>query len=551
MAGSAEQVGGMQTWLRRVVLAVLGPLVVLGVAELGLRALDFRHALREKMLWKPTIGGFRGTFEYLIPTEFTPPGYLWRTMANTEFSDSHGFRLPELPIQKAPGKVRIAFLGGSTTHGGFRPYPERVIRLLNNAIGENRYEALNVACSSYSTHQSLMALERWVWPYEPDVVFVYHGWNDVVVAGDGYSDREKDAWMGADGAPRVPVLDALHNYRLAGAIGWAVEAMDRGWPRQRVSFADFERNLDAMARACAERGVPMVLMIRPEQPAEHFVENPVDALAARVVERSFGTTNAHAVYRAQSERVAAIQRAVAERHPGVTACDGRQWVLDLVARRDRGEFGERVPIFFEDNCHLFEFADEMLAHHVAEALAPQHAEALRRFINSMVYEYAIAGELIAEESPREALWFIRRALARQPGAEDEQLLRELEQKALERVEFVDNFREGRWGGPAGDFETKLAKLQRCAELRPQDFGVMLQLYRLCMYMDRPGLAAGFIAYFSSQGEYEHYKWNEFNLESHYYAGRWEEALPFARTLLTLEPQHPMALEVVQAFATTP
>ena len=529
-------------------LVVLGPLVVLGVVELGLRALDFRHALRERILWKPAIGGFRGTYEFLIATEFTPPGYLWRTWPNTEFSDRHGFRLPELPIQKKPGKVRIAFLGGSTTHGGFRPYPERAIRLLNNALGEDRYEALNVACSSYSTHQSLMALERWVWPYQPDAVFVYHGWNDVVVAGDGYSDREKDAWMGAGGQPRVPVLDLFRNFRLAGGIGWVLETLDRGWPRQRVSFAEFERNLDAMARQCAERGVPMYLMIRPEQPAEHFVKNAIDALAVQVARRDFGTTNAYAVYRAQAERVAAIQRAVAQRHPVVTACDGRQWVFDIVARRDRGEFGERIPIFFEDNCHLFEFADELLAHRVAEALAPQHAEALHRFIDSLVYEYAIAGELIAEESPREALWFIRRALARQPVPDDESLLRELEQKALDRVEFADLFREGRWGGPAGDFETKLAKLLRCAELRPQDFGVMLQLYRLCMYMEQPGLAANVIGYFSAQGEYESYKWNEFNLESHYYAGRLEEALPFARTLLTLQPDHPMALETIQAAA---
>ena len=186
---------------KKIAFAACAALLALGGAETALRLGGFTYAPRQPTLWVPTVAGFQGTYEFFIPTALAPPGYVWLAAPGTPYTDRRGFRLPELPDRKEPGRIRIAFLGGSTTQGGYRPYPERTVALLNAAAGTNRYEALNAACSSYSTHQSLIVLQRLVLDLEPDLVCLYHGWNDAQLQEDGFRDDQKDAAANRAGPP--------------------------------------------------------------------------------------------------------------------------------------------------------------------------------------------------------------------------------------------------------------------------------------------------------------------------------------------------------------
>ncbi len=521
------------------------PLVLFGALEGILRLTGFQHQPREKTLWKPTISGFVGTYEFYLPTEFAPPGYIWISQANTPFTDRFGFRRPEIPFEKPPGKIRVAFLGGSTTHGGYRPYPERAIRLINDAIGENRYEMLNVACSSYSTHQSVKALERWALPRNPDIVFVYHGWNDMWVAGDGFADQEKDALLSLTGESRLVMPGWLRAPRLTGLLGKLAEVAGGPWPRQRVAFDDFSANLETMARQCAETGARMFVMIRPKQREQGFVTHPWDPNTLLYAQQTFQTTNAYELYRAQSEEIIARQRAVAERHPHVQACDGNAEVLRILERSDAGEFGENVPIWYPDNCHLLDFADEFLAQYVALTIAPEHAEAISNRIASLAYAIGMAEELLREDAPREAAWYVARARERNPDATQSVYLDQLQVQAEAYFEFADLFRTGRWGGSDPDFESKIAKLKRCLEIRPGDYGVMLQIYRVCIYMNRLEEAAEAMAGFQPQSAQHRLEWLSFMLESHLQGQRWRPARRVAEELVQMQPQHPLAREVLQ------
>ena len=172
---SLRLVGAPGAFRNKLILSVLVPLALLVLAETALRLAGFQYAARMKVLWTPTIAGYDGTFEYRLPTLLDPPGYVWRSQPNTAYTDEYGFRLPALSKEKKPGQIRIAFLGGSTTQGQRHPFAERAIRILNAALNTDRYEALNVGCSSYSSHQSLVALTRWVFDRDPDIVCVYHG----------------------------------------------------------------------------------------------------------------------------------------------------------------------------------------------------------------------------------------------------------------------------------------------------------------------------------------------------------------------------------------
>lgn len=532
-------------WPGKLALAMVVPMVLLGAMELILRIEDFQHTPREKVLWTPTVSGFIGTYEFYIDTRLAPPGYLWVSATNTPLTDSYGFRTPEIPFEKTEGKVRVAFLGGSTTQGGFRPYPERAIRLLNQTLGEDRYEALNVACSSYSTHQSLIALKRWVLPRKPDIVFVYHGWNDVNVAVDGYSDKEKDRLVGADGGARLVMPAWLRGLRLTVALAALAEKADRTWPRQRVTPEDFEANLETMARLCAKQGARMIVMLRPEQRETGFVSHTLAETERQFMLRAYGTTNTYEVYRQQADEVLAAQRAVVARHPHVAACDGHQRISDLLDLRDAGAFGEHVPIFYSDNIHLSDFADELLAQQVAMTIAPEHGLALSNRIASVDYTLVLASELYREDAPREAAWLIGEALARQPAPDHEQELLALLEQCRVTFELVDLFRTARWGGDDPVYESKIEKLKRCLELRPHDLGIVIQTYRVCGYMDRLTDATEAMSGFKPADLASYLEWLRLALNAELHSQRWNEVRQLAEHILTNFPGDPLANEALR------
>ena len=275
--------------LKKLSFSILFTILFFSVIEIALRGLKFQYEPRKKLLWKPTVSGFVGTYEFYIPTHFEPPGYIWVSAPNTPLTDRYGFRRPEIPYAKPPGKIRVAFLGGSTTQGGYRPYPERAIRLLNNAMGTNIYEMLNVACSSYSTHQSLIALKRWVLPRDPDIVVIYHGWNDIMVQSDGFSDHVKDVLLTVNKGPLGRLLSNVRRLRIAQLVGKVVDAADRSWPEQRVPFDRFVSNLKKMVKMCAEKGAHVVIVIRPE--CQRRPLPPLDEVGQAHYSRMYGTTN--------------------------------------------------------------------------------------------------------------------------------------------------------------------------------------------------------------------------------------------------------------------
>jgi hypothetical protein len=531
-------------WLgKRIALALFLTLLFFGSIEGVLRAVGFTYAPREKKLWKPTVAGFVGTFEYYIQTHFAPPGYMWVSEPNTLHTDRYGFRKPEIPIHKEPGKFRVAFLGGSTTQGANRPYPERTIRLLNAAAGTNRYEMLNIACSSYSSHQSRMALERWGLPRKPDLAIIYHGWNDSLVAEDGFSDHEKDVAMNAlaaggaqAGAKRLARLRVFHG------VGRLIDVLDVGWPRIRVPPDRFERNLSEMVRMCRDAGVQPMLVIRPNSRRRPLP--PITETAAAAYRKAGFPDEPVARYDAVHRRYTEIARQVAQRH-GALTFDALAVLDDLQARRAQGEFGDDIEIFMHDAIHIFEFAEEKLAIELACAIAPDLAPRIRAFTQTPEYHLALAREFLVDVQAFEAAWHAREAIRRAGGSLPE--AEEVLARAEELFEFVRLFREGRWGGTDNDFDSKMRKLQRCLAIRPSDFGVCLQIYRVCIYMQRIEHAAAAMAPFVPANADDAYQWLSFTLQSHVAAHRRQQARETALQILKIRPDDAHAAHILRAL----
>lgn len=535
----------MKRFASRLALAVSVTLLVLGVLELALQQAGFAHQSRQKVLWKPVISGFIGTLAFDIPTRFAPPGYLWVAEPDTIFTDRYGFRRPELPIRKEPGKIRIAFLGGSTTQGAHRPYPERTIRLLNTVVGTNRYEALNVACSSYSTHQSLKALERWVLPRDPDLVVIYHGWNDVDVAGDGYADHEKDLPVRFLRDEQRRVFNfPLFPTRTAQLLAFALDRADTTWPRLRVPPQRFEQNLDRMAHLTGASSIRTMLFTRPRARSRAL---PVAAGAVAAAYRKAGLPeDPDARYDALHLICTDIQRAVAKRYPHVALFDASAILDGLQDREATGEFGSDIRIFMRDAVHIYEFAEELLGIELACALAPELEAHIRTQVQTPDYHVARAREFLSDDQVFEAAWHTRACIRLVGGAhpEAEELLR----RAEAEYEFVRLFREARWGGPDEDFDSRIRKLRRCLELRPSDFGVCLQIFRVCEYAGRVPDAASAMADFRPATAEAAYQHALLQLRSHQAARRSPGIIATASRILSIRPDDPEALRALKSGA---
>ena len=92
--------------------------------------------------------------------------------------NQRGFRGPEFSAIKEPGKIRMAFLGGSQVfdYQG-QDWPKLVEQELTRR-GHN-VEVINAGVPGQTSTDSLAKLLTDIWLLDPDIVFACQGWNDI------------------------------------------------------------------------------------------------------------------------------------------------------------------------------------------------------------------------------------------------------------------------------------------------------------------------------------------------------------------------------------
>lgn len=98
--------------------------------------------------------------------------------------DSRGFRNPEFITPKPPGTIRLAFLGGSTTFSAEvsrdeATWPYLVVEHLRAGYPKKSFDYINAGIPGYTTRQSLKNLALRVATHDPDIIVIYHAWNDL------------------------------------------------------------------------------------------------------------------------------------------------------------------------------------------------------------------------------------------------------------------------------------------------------------------------------------------------------------------------------------
>lgn len=97
--------------------------------------------------------------------------------------NSLGYRGKEFKALKTPGTFRIVCIGGSTIFGigsssDRTTYPQFLEDILNTKIQRQRFEVINAGVPGYTTAESLIDLELRILDLSPDLIFIYHGYND-------------------------------------------------------------------------------------------------------------------------------------------------------------------------------------------------------------------------------------------------------------------------------------------------------------------------------------------------------------------------------------
>jgi hypothetical protein len=162
--------------LRRALSVLLGVFLGLGVGELAARlaGVRFRPHLRNRVYFSEPdpVLGWRNRSGLSGP--YGGDEFLTHVTLNAA-----GQRGPHHPIERTPGRVRIAVLGDSQAWGDGVADDEIFATLLDG----DGVEALNFATLGYGTDQELLVFERSAAAYRPDVLVV------AVFVGNDFSDN--------------------------------------------------------------------------------------------------------------------------------------------------------------------------------------------------------------------------------------------------------------------------------------------------------------------------------------------------------------------------
>lgn len=271
---------------------------VLVLCEWALRAVDFDHprVADRRVVWSverdAAIRQKTGLYRF-------DPACLWspRPGAELPWTDGarinpDGFRGPQLPIERTPGVIRIATIGGAATLGvGVRwedTYSARLVQILGEQ--DVRAEAL---CAGSEDFTVVQGLERWrhaVRVWRPHVVILtLLGVRDLTQAPGGRSDAQRIELMRRDGAIRESdgLREDLRLLHLASwlrdmrsGVAWqerdleyvglrlAPSANALDWPGQRrVPYDDYVKALSALLREIREDGGVPILLSVPRSPS--------------------------------------------------------------------------------------------------------------------------------------------------------------------------------------------------------------------------------------------------------------------------------------------
>lgn len=252
----SQMSGKVLSWPKAIAFSLLPLLLILTVAEGGLRA----YALFFRTVYE-RYNSANGRLELVPNYRLTlPDGRLAQV-------NSKGFVGPEFDGVKASGTFRIFALGDSCTFGDWDvSYSAYLGKLLS--YNSRSYEVINAGVEGYNSEYALGRLRDDILKYQPDLVTIYIGWNDLMkTSPSNLSASGQVTWLGR-------ILNQSYLYKgLSKVIFFYVRPLItapalKGEESEYHVFdqfvpATYEENVSEMVRLLKERNVRILLLTRP------------------------------------------------------------------------------------------------------------------------------------------------------------------------------------------------------------------------------------------------------------------------------------------------
>ena len=194
------------------------------------------------------------------------PVLLWRPQPGMYPYNEQGFKTTILmEVPKPPNVYRIIAYGDSNTDGPVgMDWSSELQKLLEpRNTPDRKYEVINAGVAGYSSYQGLQRFIQEADEYEPDLIFVSFGWNDLAQAVGEPDKRYKQKSKAL-----IFILRILIPYRTYQAIQHYVQApklqqLAKEELQPRVSLEDYLENMRRFAELGREKGIAVVFLSRP------------------------------------------------------------------------------------------------------------------------------------------------------------------------------------------------------------------------------------------------------------------------------------------------
>ena len=210
------------SFFKATLVVCLSLAVTIGVLEGALRVIDnsgrFESVMRIFGEARPPLDRKSGSgmyYQHHYSAYALKPGY---RAGERERINSLGFRGEDIALEKPDDVYRIVAIGGSTTFGVYLPwresYPYFLQQVLRERFGTDRIEVINAGLTGSTVAETFHRLPTQILPLEPDMVVVYHAFNDLLPRV--FNDYQDDYYHFRRSDPNNPPgLTQLYLYRLA------------------------------------------------------------------------------------------------------------------------------------------------------------------------------------------------------------------------------------------------------------------------------------------------------------------------------------------------
>jgi lysophospholipase L1-like esterase len=198
--------------------------------------------------------------------------------------NSFGFRGPAIAQEKPPGRLRIAFLGGSTTYCGevssdAMTWPALVQKALRERWPGLSIDYINAGVPGYTIRSLLPALEKRVAQFKPDIIVIYEAINDLSAnsydlaheQGVAAVNQEKNiGWLSRHSLLAYLVGKNIEVMRLQREAADSSSKIKLDMPRLDAEFRQDYINLVSASQQVAEivATVTFAPRLRPLQPPD-------------------------------------------------------------------------------------------------------------------------------------------------------------------------------------------------------------------------------------------------------------------------------------------